>query len=78
MIKEIPKERWETVTMGEAMIPLDNVIAVHPDDEVFVVMQKMAVEQIYQFPVIENGQLIGMVSRDNIMNVINLKTELRI
>ncbi|MEK7397336.1 MAG: site-2 protease family protein [Candidatus Poribacteria bacterium] len=78
MIKEIPQDQWETTTMKEAMIPLDEIIAVHPDEEVFTVMQKMTVEQIYQFPVMENGQLIGLVSRDNIMNVINLKTELRI
>lgn len=78
MIKEVPQDQWETVTMDEAMIPLDKIIYVHPDEEVFAVMQRMAVEQIYQLPVMENGQLIGMVSRDNIINVVNLKIELRI
>ena len=78
MIKEIPQDQWATITMGDAMIPLDKIISVHPDEEVFAVMQKMAVEQIYQLPVMENGRLIGMVSRDNIINVVNLKTELRI
>jgi Zn-dependent protease/CBS domain-containing protein len=78
MIKEIPQDQWETTTMKEAMIPLNKIIAVHPDEEVFTVMQKMTIEQTYQFPVMENGQLIGLVSRDNIINVINLKTELRI
>ncbi len=78
MIKEIPQSQWETVTIGEAMFPLDKIIYVHPDEEVFTVMQKMAVEQIYQLPVMENGQLVGMVSRDNIINVVNLKTELKI
>ena len=77
-VKNISKDRWESMTMEEAMTPLSEMTSVNPDEEVFTVMQKMSAENVYQFPVVENGQLIGMVSRDNIMNVINLKTELRV
>jgi predicted transcriptional regulator len=77
-VKDIAKDQWESMTMEEAMIPLNEITSVSPDEEVFYVMQKMAADKVYQLPVVENGQLVGMVSRDNIMNVINLKTELRI
>ena len=77
-VKDIAKDQWESMTMEEAMIPLNEITSVSPDEEIFYVMQKMAVDKVYQLPVVENGQLVGMVSRDNIMNVINLKTELRI
>jgi Zn-dependent protease len=76
-IKEIPRDRWESLTVSEAMIPLHEMISVHPDEEVLSVMQKMAVARVSQFPVVENDRIIGMVSRDNLMNVINLKTDLR-
>jgi len=77
-VKDIPKDDWYKMTMEEAMTPLHEMASVKPEDEVFTVMQKMAIERANQFPVVENGQLIGTVSRDNILNVINLKTELRI
>jgi predicted transcriptional regulator len=60
------------------MTPLQGMTSVSPDDEVFTVMQKMATEKSSQFPVVKNDQLIGMVSRDNIMTVVDIKTELRV
>jgi Zn-dependent protease/predicted transcriptional regulator len=77
-VKDIPKDQWYKMTMEEAMTPLQGMASVSPDDEVFTVMQRMAAEKASQFPVVKNDQLVGMVSRDNIMNVVNLKTELRV
>ena len=59
--------------VSEVMMPLKEMNSVHPDEEVFSVMQKMAIARVSQFPVIQDGQLVGMVSRDSLMNIINLK-----
>jgi len=73
-IKEVPRESWESVMINEIMIPLTEMISVSPDEEVFSVLQKMAISRVSQIPVIQEGQLVGMISRDSLINIINLKT----
>lgn len=77
-IKEIPRDRWESLTVSEVMMPLKEMISVHPDEEVFSAMQKMSVARVSQLPVVENDQIIGMISRDSLMNIINLRTDLKV
>lgn len=73
-IREIPRNRWETLTVREIMIPFQDMVSVHPDEDIISVMQKMATTRVTQFPVVEDGRLVGMLSRDSLMNIINLKS----
>ncbi len=75
-IKGIPKDQWEITTVEEAMVPLQNMKTVSPEDDLFSVMLLMNTEQVNQFPVIENNQLIGIISKDNLVNAINVRAEL--
>ena len=72
-IKEIPRERWDTMRAEEAMIPFDELKAVHPDDELYDVMRQMTEDGVDQLPVVENGQLMGIVTRDNLIDFIHTR-----
>ncbi len=72
-IQEIPRERWDTMKVEQAMIPFDELKSIHPDDELYTAMQQMAEEKIDQIPVVENGKLVGVVTRDNLMNFIHTR-----
>jgi Zn-dependent protease/CBS domain-containing protein len=75
-VKAYPQERWPFVTVGEAMTPLEEVKTVAPDDELFDVMRVMTESDVNQVPVLEEGQLLGMISRDRLLSFISLRTEL--
>ena len=66
------------MTVEEAMTPLDKMRTVRPDDDLYSVMQQMTEEGVNQIPVVEDGQLIGMVARDNLVGFINARSELRV
>ena len=75
-IKEIPRERWEATRVEEAMTPFDELKAVHPDDEVYTAIQQMTEAGVAQLPVVEDGQFVGVIARDNLMDFINTRTQL--
>ncbi|MBD3183471.1 CBS domain-containing protein [Candidatus Poribacteria bacterium] len=74
--KEVPKEKWETTRIEEVMTPFDEMKSVSPDDEIYTVMQHMTEEGYNQLPVVENGQLVGMIARDNLVGYLNARLEL--
>ena len=75
-IKGVPRERWATTLVEEVMIPRDSFKSVGPDDELTAVFQQMTTENVNQFPVMENGRLLGMVARDNLLAFLRTRTEL--
>ena len=77
-IKRVPRERWATTRVEEVMIPLVELKTVRPDDDLTVVFERMTAENVNQFPVMENGRLLGMVGRDNMLAFLRTRAELGI
>jgi len=75
-VKEIPREQWASVKVEDAMTPLEEMKTVRSDDDLFTVMRQMTEEGVNQMPVVEDGQLIGMIARDNLVGFINARSEL--
>lgn len=77
-IKEVPHHAWSSTTVEEVMIPLDKTKAVKPSDPLFSIFETMTREDISQLPVIQNGELVGIIGKDNILNFIRTLSELGI
>lgn len=75
-VKTVPQEAWATSTVGQIMIPAARLITTAPDVELSTVMEIMTAEDINQLPVLENGHLVGMVARDNLLTAIRTLSEL--
>jgi len=76
-LRGVPKARWQTVTAGEAMLPTDRVRVVSPDVDTASVLQAMEGEDLRQMPVVEDGRLIGTVSREAIIRLLTAQKLLR-
>lgn len=74
-VKEVPREKRSEVTVEQVMISLENINTIDPESDLYTAMKQMATENTNQLPVVENGELVGMISRDNLMNVINVRSE---
>jgi len=77
-IRRVARDRWSTTTVEQVMTPLKELKKVGPDEELWVAMKNMTEEGVNQLPVMDDGQLLGMLGRDNIVSFIRIKGELGI
>jgi Zn-dependent protease/predicted transcriptional regulator len=75
-IKKIPRERWAMTTAREAMVPASKLKTISSDTELNMVLKIIISENISQIPVEENGEIIGIIARENIFAFINLRSQL--
>jgi len=75
-IKEVSRDQWAGTSVEAVMVPADELKTVGPDEDLSVLIQRMTREDINQFPVMENGRLVGMVARDNVLAFLRNREEL--
>lgn len=75
-IKAVPQEQWAQVSVGEAMTPVSQLRIVAPDQPLLDVLQLLEGRDINQVPVAAEGQLLGMITRDHLLQVLVTKMEL--
>jgi CBS domain-containing protein len=66
-LKEIPRASWTTTTAAQAMIPVEKLSSIDPNAELWTAMEKMGRDGINQMPVMLGSNLIGMLSRGDIL-----------
>jgi Zn-dependent protease/predicted transcriptional regulator len=75
-IRTVPREQWNARRVREIMTPLAKLKSVPPDEDLNSVLRILAQHDINQVPVVHEDQIVGMVSRDNLIAFINTKREL--
>jgi Zn-dependent protease/predicted transcriptional regulator len=75
-VKTISKDLWGFKQVRDIMTPMENVPSLKPADDATEALSRMISSDIGQMPVVENGRLLGIVSRRDIMNLIKIKSDL--
>ena len=75
-IQVVPRDRWTTETVQQAMTPFAKLKYVRPDEELSSVMRILAEENVNQVPVVLDNKIIGMVTRENLLNFVNVRSRL--
>jgi Zn-dependent protease len=75
-VSRIPREQWGQTTVAKITIPLSENLVVTPGETVAEVMPKLFGNGIGRVLVMENSQLIGIVSRTDVLNYIRVRTQL--
>jgi Zn-dependent protease/CBS domain-containing protein len=75
-IRHVPREQWGQVPVSHVMIPLDRLHVVSPQQNLNDVLPLMVSRDVNQLPVMENGRLVGVVSRDAIMRYLEVRRSL--
>jgi Zn-dependent protease/CBS domain-containing protein len=75
-VKAVPRERWSEVTVGEVLTPAEKLAVVAPADDLAGALQKMDDANVAQLPVVDDGQLVGMVGREQILHYLRIRAEL--
>lgn len=77
-IAAIPRQRWGFTTSRQAMIPLNRLVSVSPETELLEALRIMDNANVAQVPVIANGELEGILSREHVLHYLRARAELRI
>jgi len=76
-VKDVDRDKWPHMTVGEAMLPLSKLHAVKPGTSVSDALEMMSREDVNQLPVISNNHLAGIVSRGHILRLLQTRAELQ-
>jgi predicted transcriptional regulator len=64
------------LTAGQVMTPVDGLFQADSDEDVLTLLQKMGEAKVNQVPVMDNGHLLGVFSREGLLRHIRLRNEL--
>lgn len=80
-LNAVPKEEWAHNSVQAAMIPRDKILWTSPDESLLRLLERLLTADINQMPVVSGAcdgapQIVGMVTRDSILRVMQTRTEL--
>jgi len=79
LLNKIPRDEWDMNSVQAAMLPLARMSWAAPDEPVLRILDRMRAEDVNLMPVLKNDpspHVVGMVTRENILHVIQTRTEL--
>jgi Zn-dependent protease len=77
-IKSVPQQSWELTQAGGIMTPIDKLRVASPDQDALSMLEQMDENNINQMPVVNEGRVIGLVTRDNLIRLLSAHSELGI
>jgi Zn-dependent protease len=77
-IKSVPQSSWDTTQLEKIMLPLDRLKAAHPQQDALSLVEEMNANELDQMPVVSEGKIIGLISRDSLIRFLRARSELGI
>jgi Zn-dependent protease/predicted transcriptional regulator len=75
-VRNIPREEWANTSIQAAMLPHDRIEWAQAEEPAMKILERMQSNDINQMPVLRDGQVVGMVSRDAMLRVIQTRIQL--
>jgi Zn-dependent protease/CBS domain-containing protein len=75
-VRQVPREQWPSTLVSQAMHPVNTLHLATPEQGLQDILHLLARNGINQVPVVEQGRLIGMVSREVIVNTLAIRQDL--
>jgi Zn-dependent protease len=75
-VKEVPRPDWAKTTTAQVMLPLEELKRVSPDTGLWAALQLMDRDGVNQVPVMTDGRVVGMLSREDVITFLRTLQEL--
>jgi len=75
-IKSISQPSWEVTQVKEIMTPADKLRVAYPDQEALSILGQMEAGGINQMPVVSGGRVIGLITRNNLIRFLHVRSKL--
>jgi Zn-dependent protease/predicted transcriptional regulator len=77
-ITQIPREQWNQTPVGVAMVPVEKLHVVSPQQHMQEVLPLMNSRDVNQLPVVQGGHLVGILNRESIVRALEIRRHLGI
>lgn len=75
-VRSLPQSSWTQTSVGRIVTPLQDNLVVGPDETVAAVMNKLFSNGVGRVLVMEGSQLLGLVSRTDVLNYMRIHSQL--
>ena len=75
--KKVPQEQWSKTTLAEIMTPAP-LQTVAPETDMTGVLELFVSSSLNQLPVVQDGQVVGLLSRADVLRYLQLRQELHL
>lgn len=72
-LQQVPRDLWPHVTVAQVMLPLESEQTVGPDAPLTTVLELMTRYDRGRLPVVQDGRLLGLITRRDLMHVLQLR-----
>ena len=74
-VRRVPRRGWDTTTVGDIMTSVGQLVAVTPDEDAGEALNKLTQRDVNQLPVLNRGELVGLLRRRDIIRWLRLQAE---
>jgi Zn-dependent protease/CBS domain-containing protein len=75
-VKAVPRAQWPAVRVDEAMIPTERLRSLHPETALAGAVAEMDRDGVNQLPVMTDHHVVGLLSREDVINYLRALREL--
>ena len=76
VLQAVPREEWPSTSVQAVMIPREKLAWTAPEEPVLSVLERMRSANVDQLAVIREDNVVGLVTRDSILRVVQARAEL--
>lgn len=74
--RQVPRNAWQSTTVGQIMRPIGQLALAQPDEQLIQALQDMSRSDVNQLPVIQQGRLVGLLTRGDVMRYLQIREEI--
>jgi Zn-dependent protease/CBS domain-containing protein len=75
-IKSVPQSNWDMTPVEKIMVPADRLKVARPEQDALSIIDQMNENDINQMPVLHQGKIVGIITRDNLIRALRTRTDL--
>jgi CBS domain-containing protein len=75
-LRAVPRDRWNATPAAEIMKPVERLHRIDAAEPVTKALDAIVQEDVNQLPVLEQGRIRGVISRDQILRLVAARAEL--
>jgi CBS domain-containing protein len=76
-VKTVPSSAWASTTAAQVMIPFEQMKWTRPEADLVDALGEMDRDGVNQLPVMVDGQIQGILGRDDLINFLRTVNEFR-
>ena len=73
-LQRVPRERWTVTPVRELMLPLSAALTIAPGASLWEAFEKLSSNGVGRLAVLDDGQLVGYLSINDVMHELTLTT----